>query len=52
MPQIDLSSGEAARARLRGQLAGLWGLPRQWQKRQVIQARRQVEDEELAKRFG
>ena len=44
--------GEAARARLRGQLAGLFGLPRQLQKRQVIQARRLVEDDELAKRLG
>ena len=39
--------GAAARARLRGQLAGLFGLPRQLQKRQVIQARREIEDDEL-----
>ncbi len=44
--------GEAARARLRGQLAGLIGLPRQWHKRQIIQARRQLEDDELAKRLA
>jgi GT2 family glycosyltransferase len=29
--------GEAARARLRGQLAGLWGLPRAWRQRQTEQ---------------
>jgi GT2 family glycosyltransferase len=29
--------GEAARARLRGQLAGLWGLPRAWRQRQTKQ---------------
>ncbi|MFN8489155.1 MAG: glycosyltransferase family 2 protein [Caldilineaceae bacterium] len=44
--------GEAARARLRGQWAGLLGLPAQLQKRQVIQARRQVADEQLAKRLS
>ena len=41
--------GEAARARLRGQLAGLLGLPQQLQKRRAIQPRRQIEDTELAK---
>jgi GT2 family glycosyltransferase len=41
--------GAAARARLRGQLAGLLGLPRQLQKRRVIQPRRQIEDQELAR---
>jgi GT2 family glycosyltransferase len=41
--------GEAAQARLRGQLAGLLGLPQQLQKRRAIQPRRQVEDEEMAK---
>jgi GT2 family glycosyltransferase len=41
--------GEAAQARLRGQLAGLLELPQQLQKRRAIQPRRQVEDEELAK---
>lgn len=40
--------GEAARARLRGQVAGILGLPRQLRKRQVIQMRRQIEDVELA----
>jgi GT2 family glycosyltransferase len=34
--------GEAARARLRGQLAGLLGLPRWLRKRHAIQARRKV----------
>ncbi len=34
--------GEAARARLRGQLAGLLGLPRWIRKRRAIQARRKV----------
>jgi GT2 family glycosyltransferase len=34
--------GEAARARLRGQLAGLFGLPRWLRKRRVIQTRRKV----------
>jgi GT2 family glycosyltransferase len=34
--------GEAARARLRGQLAGLLGLPRWLRKRRAIQARRKV----------
>lgn len=41
--------GEAARARLRGQLAGLLGLPQQLQKRRAIQPRRQIEDEDLAR---
>lgn len=41
--------GEAARARLRGQLAGLLGLPQQLQKRRAIQPRRQIEDAELEK---
>ncbi len=36
--------GEAARARLRGQIAGLAGLPRQIQKRRLIQLRRQADD--------
>ena len=39
--------GEAARARLRGQLAGLWGLPRMLAKRQTVQASKQVSDEYL-----
>jgi GT2 family glycosyltransferase len=44
--------GEAARARLRGQIAGLLGLPRQLRKRRTIQTWRQLEDNKLAKRFA
>jgi len=44
--------GAAARARLRGQLAGLLGLPAQWRKRQLIQARRLVDDESFALRLS
>jgi len=40
--------GEAARARLRGQLAGLLGLPAQLQKRQMIQLNRRVKNRTLA----
>lgn len=36
--------GAAARARLRGQLAGLWGLPKMLHKRRAIQAGRAVSD--------
>jgi GT2 family glycosyltransferase len=43
--------GAAARARLRGQLDGLFGLPAQLRKRRLIQARRQIENRELAARF-
>lgn len=43
--------GEAARARLRGQVAGLLGLPAQLRKRQLIQMRRQVENQSLAQRL-
>ena len=39
--------GAAARARLAGQLAGLLGLPRQLQKRRLIQERRQIDDNTL-----
>jgi len=39
--------GEAARARLRGQLAGLWGLPRMLAKRRAVQAGKRVTDEYL-----
>lgn len=39
--------GAAARARLRGMLAGLWGLPRMWRKRRQIQQQRTVSIEEL-----
>jgi len=41
--------GEAARARLGGQVAGLLGLPAQLAKRRVIQPHRQVEDREIAR---
>lgn len=43
--------GEAARARIRGQLAGVWGLPRQLRKRQQIQARKTVTDTDLAEQL-
>lgn len=43
--------GEAARARLRGQLAGLRGLPRMWRKRRPIQANRRVSDATLTARL-
>ena len=36
--------GEAARARLRGQLAGLWGLPRWLAKRRAVQQTRRVSE--------
>jgi GT2 family glycosyltransferase len=36
--------GEAARARLRGQLAGLWGLPKWLAKRSMVQQKRRVSD--------
>jgi GT2 family glycosyltransferase len=39
--------GEAARARLRGQLAGLAGWPKMQRKRQAIEATRRVSDEYL-----
>ena len=39
--------GKAAQARLRGQLAGVLGLPRQLRKRRAIQPRRQIEDRDL-----
>ena len=41
--------GDAAQARLRGQWAGLLGLPQQLAKRRVIQPRRQLDDSALAK---
>lgn len=44
--------GEAAQARLKGQLASLIGLPQQLQKRQVIQQRRILEDDLLERRLG
>ncbi len=39
--------GEAARARLRGMLAGLWKLPLLWRKRREIQSKRRVSIEYL-----
>ncbi|MFQ6014488.1 MAG: glycosyltransferase family 2 protein [Anaerolineae bacterium] len=39
--------GEAARARLWGQLCGLWNLPRMLAKRRAVQATRQVSDQYL-----
>ena len=39
--------GEAARARLRGQLAGLWGLPRMLRKRRAVQCTRRASNEYL-----
>jgi GT2 family glycosyltransferase len=39
--------GEAARARLRGQLAGLWGIPRMLRARRMVQQSRRVSDAEL-----
>jgi hypothetical protein len=44
--------GEAARARLRGQLAGLWGLPRMLRKRRAVQHTRRVSDEYLESILG
>lgn len=43
--------GEAARARLRGQIAGLWGIFKMWPKRKHIQALRRVDDEALLQRM-
>ncbi|MEM7130667.1 MAG: glycosyltransferase family 2 protein [Chloroflexota bacterium] len=43
--------GEAAQARLKGQIAALLGLPKQLQKRQVVQQRRILADQELAKKL-
>jgi GT2 family glycosyltransferase len=39
--------GEAARARLRGMVAGLLGIPRMLKKRRVIQAQRKLSDAEV-----
>ena len=41
--------GEAARARLRGQLAGLWGLPKWLAKRQQVNQKKRVDDIYLEK---
>lgn len=43
--------GEAARARLRGQLAGLVALPKLLPARRIIQARRQIDDASLETRL-
>lgn len=43
--------GEAARARLRGQLAGLWGVRKMWLKRRQIQSLRRIDDETLTARL-
>ncbi len=43
--------GEAARARLRGQLAGLWGYFKLRHKRHAIQAARRIDDETLTTRL-
>jgi hypothetical protein len=43
--------GTAARARLRGQIAGLLGLPSVLRKRATIQPRRILDDFELARRM-
>jgi hypothetical protein len=37
--------GAAARARLRGQLAGLVAIPKLWQKRKAVQSARKVSDD-------
>ena len=39
--------GEAARARLRGQLAGLFGIFKMWPKRKNVQAIRRIDDDSL-----
>ncbi|MBX3001739.1 MAG: glycosyltransferase family 2 protein [Caldilineaceae bacterium] len=44
-------SGYAARQRLRGQLAGLAGIPAQWRKRRLIQQRRWRQDAEIEQRL-
>ncbi|MBI5671224.1 MAG: glycosyltransferase family 2 protein [Chloroflexi bacterium] len=44
--------GAAARARLRGMLAGLLGLPRMWRKRRVVQAIRTVAADEIERRLS
>lgn len=43
--------GAAARARLRGQLAGLWGLGKMRAKHRTIQALRRIDDETLTMRL-
>lgn len=43
--------GAAARARLRGQLAGLWGFFKMWPRRKQIQAIRRIDDDTLTARL-
>ncbi len=43
--------GEAARARLRGQAAGVLALPRLWSQRQAIQQSRTIDDRTLSERL-
>ncbi|MCA9933140.1 MAG: glycosyltransferase family 2 protein [Ardenticatenaceae bacterium] len=43
--------GEAARARLRGQAAGLLGIFKMWPKRRAIQVMRRIDDETLTARL-
>lgn len=58
MAQIEISKkalhswrGPAARARLRGQIAGLIGIFKMWPKRRVIQANRVVDDDTIKARL-
>jgi hypothetical protein len=44
--------GKAAQARLRGQFAGVLGLPTILRKRAIIQPRRILDDFELARKLG
>ncbi len=44
--------GRAARARMRGQLAGIWGLPKMLRKRGQIQRTRRITDEQLLSRLS
>ncbi len=45
---LRLWRGAAARATLRGLLAGVWGIPKMWRKRRAIQAARRVDAAYLA----
>lgn len=40
--------GQAARARLRGQLAGLWGICKMWPKRKKVQSIRRIDNDSLS----
>jgi GT2 family glycosyltransferase len=44
--------GRAARARLHGQFAGVWGLPKMLRKRRQIQRTRRITDEQLLSRLS